>query len=143
MMNNTGRYEYHDDNDGKRGSHKYWEVVYHPHNDSFSCYWGRIGAFPQSKDHMSSTEALKKIDEKLGKGYQYVGEAISALEKDPEVRIQGTITRDGEGYEDFNPTRATAKSGHAAAKKRMQKKREERAQDPSAWFMDELEKLGS
>lgn len=139
-MNHVGRYEFHDANAGKRGSHKYWELVYDPDQDCYSAYWGRIGATPQRKQFMSGMDSLKKISEKISKGYQYIGAAISCLERDPGVRCNGTITADGIGYEDFDPARSESNESMAKAKKRVKKKREERkVQD---WFMDELEKIG-
>jgi len=140
MMNHVGRYEFHDENYGKHGSHKFWEIVWNPTKDCFAAYWGRIGAHPQVKHEMSGHDALKKISEKISKGYQYVGEATSALERDPEVHCHGTITADGIGYEDFSPAKAERLKMQAAAKKRVDRKREDRkTQD---WFMDELKKIG-
>lgn len=140
-MNETGRYEYHDDHDGKRGSHKYWEIVYDPSQDCYKAFWGRIGAAPQSITY-DTKDALKKISEKLNKGYEYMGEAISALEKDPEICIRGEIT--ASGYKPFNPSRSRSKRSMADAKMRVAGKRAARKEerDTAAWFIEELEKLG-
>lgn len=71
-----GRYEFHDDNAGKRGSHKYWEVIEYT-DGMFACFWGRIGAVPQAKFGMNSGDVAKKVSEKIGKGYQHTGDAFS------------------------------------------------------------------
>lgn len=58
-----GRYEY-------RGgsSKKFWHIVYDLSTETYTASWGRIGNSPQSKVY-TRAQALKKIQEKLNKGY--------------------------------------------------------------------------
>jgi predicted DNA-binding WGR domain protein len=78
-----GIYEYHDDSFGKRGSHKFWEIHYDSREGTYTTAWGRVGARAQAKQGLSGSEALKKIQEKIGKGYHKVGE--------PKVKRKGPV----------------------------------------------------
>jgi predicted DNA-binding WGR domain protein len=67
-----GRYEYHDDK-----SHKFYEAVYDTKTDEFCVLWGRIGAMPQINRGLSDKQVVNKIIQKSGKGYRFVGDAVS------------------------------------------------------------------
>ena len=64
-MSNTmfGRYEFKEG-----GSRKFWHIVYDLTTQTCTASWGRIGNSPQHKQY-SKSEALKKIKEKISKGY--------------------------------------------------------------------------
>jgi len=59
-----GRYEYTDEK-----SNKFWECVYESELGTYTTSWGRIGSRGQSKVGLTGKEALKKIQEKIAKGY--------------------------------------------------------------------------
>jgi len=60
-----GRYEYTDEK-----SNKFWECVYESELGTYTTSWGRIGSRGQSKVGLTGKEALKKIQEKIAKGYR-------------------------------------------------------------------------
>lgn len=61
-----GRYEYKDER-----SDKFWQITYDVPSGTYTTEWGRNGRPPQdSKPGLTGTEALKKIQEKIAKGYQ-------------------------------------------------------------------------
>lgn len=66
-----GRYELKDET-----HNKFYEVVYDTANGWFCVFWGRIGSRPQSQDGVTSIEMIKKVREKLSKGYRRVGDAV-------------------------------------------------------------------
>jgi predicted DNA-binding WGR domain protein len=58
-----GRYEFRGD-----GSKKFWHIVFDMTSQTYTASWGRIGNSAQSKKY-SRAEAMKKIQEKIKKGY--------------------------------------------------------------------------
>ena len=65
-----GRYEF---TDGDR-SDKFWSVEYSALDGTYTTKWGKNGLPAQGHRHgLSGTEAFKKINEKISKGYVLVG----------------------------------------------------------------------
>ena len=61
-----GRYEY---SDGDR-SDKFWTIRFEEKSGTYFCQWGRNGCDPQGTKHgLTGKEALRKISEKISKGY--------------------------------------------------------------------------
>lgn len=59
-----GRYEY------RGGSkRKFWHIVYDLSTETYTASWGRIGKPPKGTTDYTREETLKKIQEKLKKGY--------------------------------------------------------------------------
>ncbi len=65
----TGRYEFHDDS---INSHKYWTLTYDKREGTYTTAWGRIGSRGQAKPGLSGDQALKKVQEKISKGYKLI-----------------------------------------------------------------------
>lgn len=72
-----GRYEYHNDSEN---SHKFYHIVYDRNQQTYIAAWGRVGTKGQYKAY-TEAEALRKIREKIGKGYR----------KDQSGRYEETI----------------------------------------------------
>ncbi len=62
-----GRYEYHNN---LENSHKYWWLVYDKENRTYTAAYGRVGSHAQTTEYIGDTVALKKVKEKLKKGYK-------------------------------------------------------------------------
>jgi len=50
-------------------SRKFWAIHYDEGHGTYTTAWGRIGTVGQTKQGLSGSEALTKIQEKISKGY--------------------------------------------------------------------------
>ena len=62
-----GRYEYHS---AAENSHKYWWLYYDKSTRTYTAAYGRVRAKPQTTDYIGDEVAMKKVKEKLKKGYE-------------------------------------------------------------------------
>ena len=65
--NLLGRYECIDSSTNTR---KFWWLVFDKDTRQYTAYWGRIGNGPQETVYVGDDVAMKKIKEKLKKGYE-------------------------------------------------------------------------
>jgi predicted DNA-binding WGR domain protein len=71
-MIQCGRYEYRGSTDKGNASRKFWHIIHDKSRGVFVAKWGAIGRGVQGTKEYSSSEAIKKVREKTGKGYGYV-----------------------------------------------------------------------
>jgi predicted DNA-binding WGR domain protein len=111
-----GRYEYRDS-----ASDKFWQISFDPDTGTYLTEWGKNGRPPQdSKAGLNGKEALKKIQEKISKGYRLT----TLVEIDPYEALEAESPRKREIRE---------------AQERVKEKREETI--TASTFMQELKKL--
>lgn len=126
-MYSVGRYEYSD-----AKSNKYWEVVFDNTDGTFTVFWGRIGASPQVQENQDLNHVVKKINEKVAKGYKFVGLAFSCGE-------YGAISNYDSGEIDIHGAFMPFSDERMGAKARVGKKREDKKDAMD--FMKELKKI--
>ena len=105
-----GRYEFKD-----ATSDKFWGITYDHKSANYVTSWGKNGYPAQgTRNGLTGKEALKKVQEKISKGYRKVGDAVEAGDE-------------------------PVKSEREMAIGRIEKKRAEKRK--ASEFMDELKKL--
>jgi len=94
-----GRYEF-----TAGTSNKFWSIEFDPHGGTYTTIWGRIGTLGsfkrmgQVKYGLTGVEALKKIQEKVQKGYLLKSERIPS-EEQIEAAKRVALKREGRARE--------------------------------------------
>lgn len=88
-----GRYEF-----TAGTSNKFWSIEFDPHGGTYTTRWGRIGTLGQVKYGLTGVEALKKIQEKVQKGYLLKSERIPS-EEQIEAAKRVALKREGRARE--------------------------------------------
>lgn len=78
-----GRYEYHCN---EENSHKYWWLIYDKSTRTYIAAYGRVRAKAQTTEYVGDAVAMKKVKEKIKKGY---------------VKLEGYRTTEGSNAENF------------------------------------------
>lgn len=88
-----GRYEF-----TAGTSNKFWSIEFDPHGGTYTTTWGRIGTIGLEKSGLTGVEALKKIQEKVQKGYLLKSERIPS-EEQIEAAKRVALKREGRARE--------------------------------------------
>lgn len=89
-MKLVGRYEC-----TENGSSKFWTLMKSTEEaDSYACEWGRIGSPPAGQKFMDGKTAIKKVNEKLAKGYRKVEMTKAAKEALKKLEIENDFLKE-------------------------------------------------